>query len=284
MTIQWYPGHMARARKALALSIPKQDVVIELLDARAPRASANPVVAELCGQKPCLKVLAKSDLADPEVTKAWLRSFEEGSGVRPGSVLAMAATTTHAADTKSRVLQLVRRLNPRGPAAEGSAPRATYVIIVGVPNAGKSTLINTLAGRRVAKVGDEPAVTKAAQLVVLDGNIVLSDNPGILWPKLEDEAAACRLALAGSLPDTAIDFEIVAHFGAAFLLAHYPERLVARYDLAVLPDGPEALLLEIGKRRGAIRAGGRVDLHKAADYLIHDFREGALGRITLEAP
>ena len=281
MPIQWYPGHMARARKALVEAMPKQDVVVEVLDARAPRASANPVVTELRGDRPCVKVLAKSDLADPDVTQAWLRHFEAEAG--GGKVLAMAATTQRAAEMKSRVLSLCRRVLTRS-LTRGTAPRSLRVIVVGVPNVGKSTLINTLAGRRVAMVGDEPAVTKATQLVVVDGDVVLSDNPGILWPKLEDEAAAYRLALAGSLPDTAIDFELVGAFAAAFFLARYPARILARYKLTSLPAEPSELLLEIGRRRGCIRAGGGVDLHKAADHLIHDFRAGVLGRITLEEP
>ena len=192
----------------------------------------------------------------------------------------MASTTLHGDEAKRRVLQLCRELAPR----TNGTVRAARIIIVGVPNVGKSTLINTLAGRRVAKVGDEPAVTKATQQVVLSEDIVLSDNPGILWPKLDDEAVAYRLALLGSLPDTAIDFESVAHFGAAIFLRRYPERLVARYNLAALPDGPTALLTEIGKRRGCIRAGGVIDVHKAADILIHDFRAASLGRISLEEP
>jgi ribosome biogenesis GTPase A len=192
----------------------------------------------------------------------------------------MASTTNRGAETKRRVLELCRRLAP----VRAAAVRATRVIVVGVPNVGKSTLINLLAGRKVAKVGDEPAVTKATQEVVLSEDIVLSDNPGILWPKLDDQAAASRLALAGALPDTALDFESVAHFGAAFLLERYPSRLLARYELTELPEGPAALLVAIGKRRGCIKAGGVIDLHKAGDLLIHDFRAGALGAISLEAP
>jgi len=278
--IQWYPGHMARARKALAASIPQQDVLVEVLDARAPRASENPIVAELRGDKPCVKVLAKSDLADKELTRAWLLHLEERGA--PGNVLAMASTTRRADDTKGRVLELVKRLGAT--ASKARPARATRVMVVGVPNVGKSTLINILAGRRVAKVGDEPAVTRAVQVVTLENGIALSDNPGILWPKLEDQNAAYRLALLGSLPDTAIDFEDVAHFGAAYLLARYPMLVAARYHLAALPETPTALLLEIGRRRGAIRAGGVIDLHKAADHLIHDLRSGALGAITLEEP
>ncbi len=293
MTIQWYPGHMAKAKKALVLAIPQQDVVVEVRDARAPSASANPVVTELRGDKPCLVVLAKGDLADPDVTQAWLRHLEAAPG--RGRVLAMASTTDRAADTKRRVLELCRRLAASALASASTPPAAPLpgqpprvkrvrVIVVGVPNVGKSTLINVLAGRRVAKVGDEPAVTKATQLVALDGDVLLSDNPGILWPKLEDQDAAYRLALAGSLPDTALDFESVGHFGAAFFLAKYPDRLLARYRLTELPASPAALLEQIGRRRGCIKAGGVVDLHKAADHLIHDFRSGALGRVTLEAP
>jgi len=286
MPIQWYPGHMAKAKKALAEAMPRQDVVIEVLDARAPRASENPVVTEIRAHKPCVKVLAKSDLADPDVTRAWLAHFEsegEGGGEGGGKVLAMAATTQRGSETKQRVLALCRRLVPRVAEADPTR-RAAHVLITGVPNVGKSTLINTLAGRRVAKVGDEPAVTKAAQQVVLDGGIILSDNPGILWAKLEDQEAAYRLALAGALPDTAMDFEIVAHFGAELFLRRYPAMLLARYSLKTLPAGPNELLAEIGKRRGCIRAGGVIDLHKAADHLIHDFRDGVLGRISLEEP
>jgi ribosome biogenesis GTPase A len=272
---------MAKARKALAESIPKQDVLIEVLDARAPRASANPVITELRGETPCLKVLAKSDLADPDVTRAWLGHFEHET--EGGKTLAMAATTRRGTETRARVLELCKRL-AKGRDPEGSSTRATRVMIVGVPNVGKSTLINTLAGRRVAKVGDEPAVTKAVQQVILASGVVLSDNPGILWPKLADEAAAYRLALAGALPDTAMDFEDVAHFGAKFFLQRYPALLLARYEFATLPDGPESLILAIGRRRGCLRAGGGVDRHKASDHLIHDFRDGSLGCISLEEP
>jgi ribosome biogenesis GTPase A len=149
---------------------------------------------------------------------------------------------------------------------------------------GKSTLINTLMERKVAKVGDEPAVTKSRQLVTLKNGMTISDNPGIMWPKIEDEAASYRLALGGAIPDTAIDYESVALFGAKFLLERYPELLRARYKLTEIPSAPDQLLAEIGRRRGGLRSGGTIDMHKAADVLIHDVRSGALGRITFESP
>jgi ribosome biogenesis GTPase A len=276
MAIQWYPGHMTLARRVLAESIPKHDVVIEVLDARMVKASANPIVDELSKQKRCLKVLAKSDLADPTVTSAWLRYFESHS--HGGKVAAIVGTMQPA--TRARVPEACRRLVNR-PSGSGKNVRA---IIVGIPNVGKSTLINTLTGRRVAKVGDEPAVTKGVQSVVLDGGIILSDNPGILWPKMEDEAVSLRLALGGAFPDTVLDYETVGLFAAAFFLERYPSLVQARYRLAPLPSTPHALLLEIGRHRGCIRSGGVIDMHKAADILVHDFRTGALGRISLDEP
>ncbi len=284
MSIQWYPGHMTKARKAMAEAMPSQDVVIEVLDARMPLASENPVVTELRKQKPCIKVLSKSDLADPEVTRAWLAYFErrtEPSKERPeGKVLALAIRTDKPGEIKSRIPELCKRLalHPSGP---GKTVRA---MIVGIPNVGKSTLINTLMERKVAKVGDEPAVTKSRQLVTLKNGMTIADTPGILWPKIEDSSASLRLALGGAIPDTAIDYESVALFGAKFLLERYPALLRTRYKITDLPETADALLMEIGRRRGGLRAGGTIDLHKAADILIHDVRSGVLGRITFEAP
>jgi ribosome biogenesis GTPase A len=286
MQTQWYPGHMARARRAIAESMAIHDVVIEVLDARMPASSENPLIAELRREKPCIKVLCKSDLADPEVTAAWLRHLENAAskgprpgGVAPGVVAAIALRTDRPAETRSRLPELCKRL--ARPTRQRTTVRA---MVVGIPNVGKSTLVNTLMERKVAKVGDEPAVTKARQQVVLKSGMMLSDHPGILWPKIDDDSASLRLALGGALPDRALEYESVALFGAALLMERYPQRLLERYKLAEMPPGAPALLVEIGRRRGGLRSGGSVDLHKAADVLIHDFRSGALGRISLELP
>ncbi len=282
MSIQWYPGHMTSARRVIAEAMPTQDVVIEVLDARMPHASENPLVTELRGDKPCVKVLTKSDLADPEVTAAWLvhlARFDTTREHASGQVRAIAITTDRAADARAQIAEACGAL-----AKPTRGRKSARAIIVGIPNVGKSTLINTLAQRVVAKVGDEPAVTKSKQLVVLANGMALSDHPGILWPKIEDDDDTMRLAFGGAFPDSALDYEEVALFGAAILLARYPELLAKRYKLATLPDGPEALISEIGRRRGCLRAGGVIDRHKAADALIHDFRTGTLGRISLERP
>ncbi|WP_437898492.1 ribosome biogenesis GTPase YlqF [Sorangium sp. So ce124] len=290
MSIQWYPGHMTKARRTIAESMPSQDVVIEVLDARMPLASENPVLAELRGQKPCIKVLNKSDLADPAVTTAWLRYFEAERAAPPdeaergaspgGQVLAIAISASQSSEARRRIPELCKRLAPpkNGP---GKVVRA---MIVGIPNVGKSTLINALMERKVAKVGDEPAVTKSQQLVTLKTGMAISDNPGILWPKIDDESASFRLAVGGAIPDTAIDYQSVALFAAGYFLRRYPELLVARYKLKELPETAAALIEEIGRRRGCLRSGGSVDLHKASDILVHDFRAGRLGRISLEEP
>lgn len=280
MSIQWYPGHMTKARKVIDESMSAHDVVIEVLDARMPRASENPLVEELRRTRPCLKVLSKSDLADPKVTAQWLRYFEQQRGEQ-GRVIAIAITTEKRAETKKRVVELTKKLG----AHRAEKNRTVRAMVLGIPNVGKSTLINTLASRKATAVGDKPAVTKSQQRVELDaGGIALSDNPGILWPRIDDEKAGLRLAFGGAIPDTAIESEPVALFGAQFLMEHYPALLVARYKLKELPPSADELLNEIGRRRGGLKPGGVIDRDKAADILIHDFRSGALGRISLESP
>jgi len=270
MSIQWYPGHMTKARRELAAAMPLQDLIIEVLDARLPGASENPVIAELRSNKPCLKVLSKSDLADEPITEEWLRHFESRT-----NVLALAIRSDRGAEARKRIAELSQRLSTRKP---------LRALIVGIPNAGKSTLINTLMNRTVAVVGDKPAVTKAQQQVVLKDGMVLWDTPGMMWPKIEDESASLRLALAGSIPDTAIDYLNVATFAARLFLERYPERLVARFKLETTPPSAHELIAAVGRRRGCLRSGGIVDLHKASEILIHEFRSGGLGRISLETP
>lgn len=275
MAIQWYPGHMTKARRVLGEMMPSQDVVIEVLDARMPAASANPVVAELRGSKPCVKVLSKSDLADPEVTEAWLAHFQSDP-----TVLAIATSLTRMGDARARIPAMCERLSQR----ERGADKALRAVITGIPNVGKSSLINTLLGRPVAAVSDKPAVTKETQLVTLPSGMQLTDNPGLLWPKIQDDDATMRLALGGAIPDTAIEYQAVGLFAAAYFLARYPSLVVARYKLKEAPSSAGALLEEIGRRRGCLRSGGTIDLYKAADILVHEFRAGTLGRISLESP
>ena len=273
MTLQWFPGHMTRARRELAALMPSQDVVIEVLDARLPRASSNPVIEELRGAKPAIKVL-KSDLADPEVTRAWLAHFASEP-----NVTAFASTTDRPGVTRKRIKELARGLSDhRG------KDKPVRALIAGVPNVSKSTLINTLVDREVAKVGNKPAVTKEQQLVTLDSGMQLTDTPGLMWPKIDDERRAFRLAFAGSIPDTAIDYYTIGQFGAAYLVSNYPALVIARYKLDAGPSSADDLLTQIGKRRGILLKGGVVDLHKAAELLVHEFRAGTLGAISLETP
>jgi ribosome biogenesis GTPase A len=274
MSLQWYPGHMTKARRELAARLPSQDLVIEVLDARLPASSTNPLLTELRRQKPCIKVLTRSDMADPVVTRAWIAHLEV-----EGQVAAMASTTERPQEARKRIAELIAGFGLRG-----TPNKPVRALIAGVPNVGKSTLINTLMGTNVAAVSDRPAVTKRQQRVVLKNGTVVTDTPGLMWPKIEDEAGALRGARAGSIPDTAIDYLTVGMFGAALLLARYPALIVARFKLAELPATAEAVLTEIGRRRGALRTGGVVDLHKASEILVHEVRSGTIGPISLEAP
>ena len=274
MSLHWYPGHMNRARRELEALMPSQDVEIEVLDARLPASSANPLVTELRRSKPCIKVLTKSDLADPAATQAWMAHFQ-----RDKTVLAFASTTEKPGETRKKIHEL-----SKGMADYRGKDQDVRALIVGVPNVGKSTLVNTLRNKKVAAVGDKPAVTKVQQRVALPSGMIVTDSPGLMWPKIEDEAGGLRLALAGSIPDTALDYLTIAMFGAQIVLERYPALAVARYKLAAAPASAEALLIEIGRRRGGLRPGGTVDLHKASEIFVHEFRHGLLGRISLEVP
>ncbi len=275
MTIKWFPGHMNTARKQIAEAMPKIDVAIEVLDARLPASSGNPLLAELRQQKPVIKVLNKADLADPQVTKDWIRFFEKNNkGLR---ALAINAGKKGEA---TRVPNLCRSLVPH----RGKPGRPLRIMIMGIPNVGKSTLINTLAGKRIAKVGDRPAITKAPQQIDLRSGVLLYDTPGILWPNLEDQQGAYRLAASGAIGDNAMDYQSVALFAAEFMLQNYSESLAQRYKLKEMPAEAVALLDEIGRRRGCIGPGGIVDSYRAAEALLRDLQGGKIGRISLEAP
>ncbi|HEY4178705.1 MAG TPA: ribosome biogenesis GTPase YlqF [Kofleriaceae bacterium] len=274
MSLQWYPGHMTKARREMVALMPSQDVVIEVLDARLPRGSSNPMIAEIRGDKPVIKVLTKADLADPVATKAWITWLEGEPSVR-----AFASTTKEPTAARKTLHSLARNMaQHRGPDKDVRA------LIAGCPNVGKSTFLNTLMNKQVAKTGDKPAVTKEQQAVTLKDGMKITDTPGLMWPKIEHEPRAFRLALAGSIPDTAIDYLTIGMFAGELFLAMYPQLIVARYKLAAVPASPHALLEEVGRRRGALRKGGVIDMHVAAELLVHEFRDGALGRITLELP
>ncbi|QYJ88522.1 MULTISPECIES: ribosome biogenesis GTPase YlqF [Shewanella] len=274
MAIQWFPGHMHKARKEIAEVMPQVDLVIEVLDARIPYSSENPMVASLRGDRPCIKLLNKSDLADPEITQRWIDYLEQEQGVK-----AMAITTLQAAQVR-KVPELCRKLVPNRDKIE----KDIRTMIMGIPNVGKSTIINTLAGRVIAKTGNEPAVTKTQQRINLKNGIVLSDTPGILWPKVDNEASSYRLAVTGAIKDTAMEYEDVAMFAAEYFLKAYPDAMLERYKLKELPDDDIGLLEAIGRKRGALRPGGRIDLHKASELLLHEFRSGKIGQLSLETP
>lgn len=279
MAIQWFPGHMHLTRKAITERIKDIDVVIEVLDARLPGSSANPLLAEITGHKPTLKVLNKQDVADPERTALWVDWYNAQSDTR-----ALPLDASDPAPTR-KLIDACHLLAPH----RGGMAKPMRVLICGVPNVGKSTLINTLSNKRQAKTGDEAGITKLEQRITLADDFYLWDTPGMLWPRIVVPETGYNLAASGAVGRNAYDEELVALELLRRLQKHYAPLLEARYKLG-LPAGAvaemhdEELLEAIGRKRGAMLGGGRVNLQKAAEIVMTDFRSAILGRITLETP
>jgi ribosome biogenesis GTPase A len=276
MAIQWFPGHMTSARKKAAETMEFIDVVIEVLDARLPEASHNPMIEELrlFRQRPCLKILNKADLADPAATQAWLNFYNKQPGVK-----AVALSCKKPGDA-AKVTGLCQSLASH----RGTNLKPLRMMIMGIPNVGKSTLMNALLNKRVAKVGDEPAVTKNQQRIDLSDKASITDTPGMMWPKIKYDSDGFMLAASHAIGRNAVIDEDVATFLGDLLLNRYPALLAARYKFSV--DGMDGVdvIEAVAKKRGYRMKGGDLDLEKAAITLLTDYRAGTIGRISLETP
>jgi ribosome biogenesis GTPase A len=281
MTIQWFPGHMAKAKREVQEKLKLIDIVFELLDARIPLSSRNPMIHEILGNKPRIVLLNKADMADETVTEQWIAYFERQQ------LLALAIdaqTGTGIRQIVSAAKEMLKDKFAKMAAKGIKNPRPMRALIVGIPNVGKSTLINRLAGKNIAKTGDKPGVTKAQQWIKVGKEMELLDTPGILWPKFEDEEVGLKLAATGAIKDTILNLQDVAVYALNFLKEHYPERLKERYSLDDIPEEMVALFDAIGKRRGCLVSGGAVDYDKVAEIVLHDIRTEKLGRISFESP
>ena len=275
MAIQWFPGHMHLTRQAIAERVKEIDVVIELLDARLPGSSANPMLAELTAGRPALKVLNKQDLADPLRTEQWLAHYNAQPATR---AIGLDATASAPAQ---RLIKACHELAP----TRGNLVKPMRVLICGIPNVGKSTLINTMTSKRTTKTGDEAGITKTEQRIVLADGFYLYDTPGMLWPRIIVAKSGYNLAASGAVGRNAFDDEEVALELLDYLKQHYAAPVEARFKLeGIAGMKDEDILDAIGRKRGALLGKGKVNLQKAAEIAIHELRSGNLGRITLETP
>lgn len=278
--LNWYPGHMAKAKRIIIENLKLVDVVIELLDARIPRSSANPILKDLIGSKPHLIVLNKIDLADNAVNNEWEEYFTSlgksvvkinslnGKGIRQ-----LVAKADELAKNKTAKF-----------ASKGAKPRNARVMIVGIPNVGKSSLINRLAGSASLKTADKPGVTRAKQWIKIKNNLDLLDTPGILWPKFEDPEVGLNLAFTGAISDEVYDIEQAAQLLLWRLKDRYEKNIAERYKVTEMPQTSEELFELVGRKRGFLQKGGVIDTEKTAIAVLKDFRAGKLGNISLEEP
>ena len=271
MSIQWYPGHMHKATKEIARSLSSIDVIIEILDARAPHSSSNPVIDKIVKEKPVIKLLNKSDLSDPLDTKKWQQYYNKSEYQNSIAINAMTS------ESKNEIVNLISQLSER---KEG---KNTLTMVVGIPNVGKSSVINMLAGKKIARTGNEPAITKGQQKINLRNGIMLIDTPGILWPKIEDPESGLKLAALGSIRNTAVGYDEIAIYIIKFLMQKYPDYLKARYKIDLLSQDEHEIIELLAKKRGCLSKGGKIDLTKISEIIADDLRKGAYGQITLES-
>ncbi len=271
---------MAKARREVTEKLKLIDIIYELVDARIPLSSRNPMIDEIIQHKPRLILLNKADLADPEKTKEWIDYFSS-QGHKAIAINSQAGSGLHQITSTSKEI-LREKLEKMK--SKGIKPRAIRAMIVGIPNVGKSTFINRLAKKNIAKTGNTPGVTKAQQWIKVGKELELLDTPGILWPKFEDQEVGLKLALTGAIKDALLNLQDIAVYGLRFLENEYPERLKERYQLTDIPEDIVELFDEIGTKRGCLTGGGIVDYDKTAELIIREIRSEKLGRLTFDRP
>lgn len=281
MNIQWYPGHMTKTRRMMEENLKLVDAVCEILDARIPISSRNPDIDAVCGTKPRLVILNRIDMADPAMVKKWAEYFKSRG---------MAVLLTDCKNRKgiNGFVPAVRQLlseKLRRYAEKGQVGRPLKIMVVGIPNVGKSTFINQIAGRKGAKAENRPGVTRGKQWVTVDTGLLLLDTPGILWPRFEDPEVGIRLAYTGAVKDDILDIETLAYHLMEMLWKRYPDAVRARYKIELPEDADGTALLEAaGRKRGFLISGGEIDLERMSKVLLEEYRSCKLGRFTLESP
>lgn len=281
MNIQWYPGHMTKTRRQMEQDIRLVDAVCEIVDARIPLSSRNPDIDSICGGKPRLMILNRIDMADPDMTRRWARYFrDQGMLVLETDCKNRKGTNQFAPAVRELLREKIQRY-----AEKGQAGRTLRVMVVGIPNVGKSTLINQVAGRKSAKAENRPGVTRGKQWITVEKGLELLDTPGILWPKFEDPEVGLKLAYTGAVKDNVVDVETLAGHLMELLGRSYPQALEGRYKITVPEQVQGYELLEAaGRKRGMLVSGGEVDTERMSRVLLEEYRSGKLGRFTLERP
>ncbi|MBD8025792.1 ribosome biogenesis GTPase YlqF [Ureibacillus sp. Re31] len=278
MTIQWFPGHMAKARREVQEKLKLVDIIFELIDARLPLSSRNPMIDEVINQKPRLLILNKADMADETETHKWVQYFANKGHM----AVAINSLDGKGLQKVTKAAQEILADKWARMKAKGMKPRAIRAMIVGIPNVGKSTLINRLAKKNIAKTGNTPGVTKAQQWIKVGKELELLDTPGILWPKFEDQEVGLKLALTGAIKDTIINMEDLAVYGLRFLSIHYPNRMEERYGITFVHENLVETFDHIGKRRKVFGPGGEIDYDQVAEIIVRDIRNQNFGKLSFD--